>query len=244
MPTQKMQPPTNGSVPNPDPTERTVEQLLREIATAREIVEANNRATREVLETRLAGMDKAIELLQVFTNKLPSQIKGEVGQLQQLHEEKFDSVEKRTEIQFEGIATQFTERDTRSDQIVKDSSKAIDAAFAAADKAVAKTETAFAKQIDEQGKRVDEMKDRFAGDLGDVKQRLQAVESRKQGSGEVISYVIGAAAVVFAIFVYVSNNNKPQPSSGAPQVVYLPSPGAAGAPPVISAPATVVPPPR
>lgn len=65
-------PSSDGSVPNPDPTERTVEQLLREIATSREIVEGIGQGTREVLETRLAGMDKAIELLQQTTNKIPA----------------------------------------------------------------------------------------------------------------------------------------------------------------------------
>jgi hypothetical protein len=82
------------STPRPDPTILTTQQLLREVS-----------MTRDVIETRLSGMDKAIELLQVATDKLPDKIHQATARLQELHEEKFRSIQ-----------VQFEERDTRANQ--------------------------------------------------------------------------------------------------------------------------------
>src|ERR1700722_8973849 len=115
-PLQVSMPPLIGPSPNLDPTARTIEALQREISTARQIVEANGRGTREVLETRLAGMDKAIELLQKTTDVLPAQIRNEVKQLEALHSEKFRSIEAQIVTHLGGIDKQFAERDKRTEQ--------------------------------------------------------------------------------------------------------------------------------
>jgi hypothetical protein len=120
-----------GSVPNPDPTQRTVEQLQRDIGATRQILEAAIKGSKEVFETRLSGMDKAIELLQTATDRLPDKIKDAVGQLQQLHDERFHSVNNQLAAAMEGIEKQFTERDKRTEQLSLADKTAIAAALQA-----------------------------------------------------------------------------------------------------------------
>src|SRR6185369_13411363 len=144
-----------GSRPVPDPTLLTTQQLIRE-----------NLWLREVLETRLTGIqeanllrqnntnarfeayDKAIKLLQDISDKFPGRIDEKINSLKEVHEEKFASIQ-----------VQFRERDVRTEQSSKDSKVAVDAALQAAKEAVgeqnkssaltiAKSEASMTKQID------------------------------------------------------------------------------------------------
>lgn len=214
-----MQSPANGTVPNPDPTERTVEQLLREIATSRETTEAKATGVREVIETRLSGMDKAIELLQHTANKMPQFIKDEVAQLRELHQEKFNSIGTQIDIQFGAIATQFGERDKRTDQLSLSDKTAINAALAAQEKqAVAqnesnaaanvKMETNFSKLIDQGQALLLEVRRNTEAQINDLKSRLDKGEGGAASSREVkkdshdnLSLILAAAAVLIAIGV-------------------------------------------
>jgi len=92
---------------------------------------------KEIIETRLLGNDKAIELVREEAHQIPVLIRAEVSQLKELHNEKFDSVQR-----------QFSERDVRTEQTSKDNKVAIDAALQAQKEAVAKSEVGFTKQID------------------------------------------------------------------------------------------------
>lgn len=172
-------------VPNPDPTVRTVEQLQREIA-----------ASREIIETRIAGMDKAIELLQRQTDRFPDHVRGVVEQLQRLHEEKFASIE-----------TQFIERDTRTEQTSRDSKVAVDAALQAAKEAVgeqnksnalaiAKSEAAFTKQIDQIGVLLTTTSNNTDAKIDDLKARIQAMESIKKGGVEIWAVLFGVVGLL------------------------------------------------
>lgn len=184
-----MQSPSNGSVPNPDPTERTVEQLLREIATSREIVEAKANGNREVVETRLAGMDTAIELLQEASDKIPQFIKDQVAQLQQLHEEKFISVSALVATRFDSIGTQFAERDKRTEQLSLSDKTAIAAALQAQKEAAGaqnesnttantKMEANFAKLIDQTQTLLQAVTRNTDDKINDLKSRLDKGEGR------------------------------------------------------------------
>lgn len=132
--------------PNPDPTALSTEQLLREVHHLNEAINCE----REIRETRLTAMDKALSLLQSFADKSPTTaaVGQSVSELAKLTEEKFRSVE-----------TSLKERDARTEQTSKDSKIAVDAAFAAAKEAVAeqnksnalsisKSEAAFTKLLD------------------------------------------------------------------------------------------------
>src|SRR6185369_6029345 len=142
--------------PVPDPTLLTTQQLLRE-----------NLWLREVLETRLNGMDKAIELLQATADKFPARIDEKIVSLQQVHEEKFNSIQ-----------VQFKERDVRTEQTSKDSKVAIDAALQATKEssveqnksfalATAKSEAGFSKQIDQLGVLIQTMTKAFDDKIDD-----------------------------------------------------------------------------
>lgn len=173
-------------IPVPDPTERTTENLLREV-----------RNVREVIETRLNGMDKAIELLQRTTDKFPEQIVQAVDQLKELHTEKFAS-----------IATQFVERDTRSEQTARDSKVAVDAALKAQQEAfseqskssalaIAKSEAATTKQIDLLGNQRSTDTSNLNDKIDDLKARVTGFESYKKGGSEGLG---AAGAIVIGVF--------------------------------------------
>lgn len=156
--------------PVPDPTILTTQQLDREI-----------NSLREVLETRMAGMDKAIVLLQAANDKIPSAVDEKIHSLREIQEEKFSSVQ-----------TQFKERDTRSEQTSKDSKVAVDAALQAAKEAVgeqnkssalaiAKSETSTVKQIDQLGVLIQTTSKALDDKIADIKDRLTRIEGKGEG---------------------------------------------------------------
>jgi hypothetical protein len=172
--------------PRPDPTVLTTQQLLRELASMREIIEA-----------RLDGMDKAIVLIQNAVERTPT-----IAEIYAEFREKSNSVQ-----------TQFRERDARVEQTSKDSKVAVDAALQAAKEAVgeqnkssslaiAKSEAATMKQIDQLGILIQNMEKGLNDKVGDMKDRLTLIEGRSTGKGEswgVILGSIGAMAGVLSI---------------------------------------------
>jgi hypothetical protein len=170
-----------------DPSFLTTQQLYREISTSREIAETRIVGSMQVITTRIDAMDKAVELLRTSTDRIPAQFQTAVLQLQELHEEKFKSIE-----------TQFAERDTRTEQTSRDSKVAVDAALQAAKEAVgeqnksnalaiAKSEATFTKQIDQIGVLISTMQKGIDDKIDDIKTRLQAIESRRDASRETKS---------------------------------------------------------
>lgn len=178
-----------------DPTVLTTQLMQRELA-----------ALKEILETRLAGMDKAIELLQVSTSKLPFIIDEKVTHLRQLHSENFRSIEK----QFEGIAT-------LANQAAMSSKVAIDAALQAFDKATAKSEAGVDTRINQlmasTDKRFDQVDKQFNTAMVSrdvlieaIRERTTSLETRMaaaegRGSGYQSSWVVlvGAIGVIATI---------------------------------------------
>jgi hypothetical protein len=173
------------------------EILRREISSSREIVETQLNGLRQIFETRTGGLERDMVLLQARAERLQTTIQVEIGHLERLHQEKFDS-----------ITTQFKERDTRTEQTSRDSKVAVDAALQAAKEAVgeqnksnalaiAKSEATFTKQIDQIGVLVTSMGKGFDDKVDDIKSRLQAMESQRKGAGDV--WAIWFAATGFAI---------------------------------------------
>ena len=183
--------------PRPDPTVLTTDQVRREI-----------QMLRDVLETRLAGSDKAIELLQASTDKFPTFVKNAVNELKELHEEKFRS-----------IAVQFVERDTRTEQTSRDSKVAVDAALQAAKEAVgeqnkssalaiAKSEASTTKQIDQITVLIQSTAKGTDDKIDDLKTRMTAMEGVRAGGGaslavvfSVVSALGSIVAILIALFV-------------------------------------------
>jgi len=137
--------PTAERVPVPDPT-RLTSQALREAILA----------LKEIIYTRLEGMDKALELLQDRSDRFPAELETKIALLRDILRERFNGIA----LQFDGIQLQFKERDTRVEQTARDSKTAVDAALqaakeavekqnAAASQAALKSESAFTKSIDQ-----------------------------------------------------------------------------------------------
>lgn len=78
-----------GRVPVPDPTLLTTQQLIREI-----------KALQEIVDAKLAGMDKATSSLEILIN------------------EKIDAVAQRSDERHRGVQMQFSERNARFDQAI------------------------------------------------------------------------------------------------------------------------------
>jgi hypothetical protein len=146
----------------PDPTRLTTEQLRRELATLREII-----------ETRLDGMDRATNLVCTQTTDVRAEIEqirarlreetaAEVGQLRELLQTRLDGMDQAIRLnaeiigrmpaerdaaikhladlhdeKFASIALQFAERDVRTEQATEGAKQALDAALLAQKELVA-----------------------------------------------------------------------------------------------------------
>jgi len=152
-------------------------------------------------------MDKAINLIQAQSDRAPqhidSAITAAVGRLQELHSEKFES-----------IATQFKERDIRTEQTSRDNKVAIDAALQAQKEAVgkqnesnsqaiAKSEAAFIKQIDQIGILITTMGIATDGKISDIKERLTTIEGIKKGGTDAWAYIISIASIAVAVLAVI-----------------------------------------
>jgi DNA-binding transcriptional regulator YiaG len=199
-----------GSRPVPDPTVLTTELVDRAIAAERERTEAQ----LDVLRERLQGIDRATELRLMGIVEIPKTIDEKVGNLANLTDERFRS-----------IATQFLERDTRSERESRDNKVAVDAAFAAQKEAAAKQDESNAKSIEKSENKTAETI-RSNADLskteigalrdqvGDMKERVSRLETaqqtrteqsveRKSSSGLTAVWAGFAVAFIMAIITVV-----------------------------------------
>lgn len=186
-----------GSRPVPDPTVLTSAALRMGLE-----------ALREVLETRLDGMDKAIELLQATSDKFPARIDEKIEALRGVQEEKFRSIQ-----------VQFAERDVRTDQTSRDSKVAVDAALQAAKEAVAeqnrssalaiaKSEASTMKQIDQQGLLIQTTAKASDEKIDDIKERLTRIEGKGEGASNAKTagqatgnYIMGIVGLIAGILI-------------------------------------------
>ena len=156
-------------------------------------------ALREIIEARLAGNDKIAALLQAQLEQGSTASNVEVGHLRTEHEEKFKS-----------IATQFTERDIRTEQTARDSKVAVDAALQAQKEAtglqnesnnasISKSEAAFTKQIDQIGVIINTTTKGTDEKIEDIKTRITQIEGRSSGHNETWGYVVGAVGLMIGL---------------------------------------------
>ena len=187
-----------GSTPVPDPTVLTTQQLVREIA-----------ASREIIETRLDAMDTATRLNKEATDNIPNAIEHRVRELEKLHAEKFIGVEK-----------QFNERDVRNDKVADLNQKALDAALQAAKEAAGKTELSFTKQIADLTEQFNTKNEALDVRVNDLKGRLDKGEGTtdtKKESKAQTNWMVGLlivagitlVGVIVDIVALISNIHKP-----------------------------------
>jgi hypothetical protein len=114
------------SKPNPDPTIATNDAVERAMKSERDYVDGKI----EMIDERFAGMDKATQLRLQAIDHMPERIDEKVAHLGSLTNVRFE----KTDVRFEGIQTQFDERDERAARESRDNKIAVDAAFAAQEK--------------------------------------------------------------------------------------------------------------
>ena len=198
-----------GSRPFPDPTDATTQQLFREISSLRDSVIAHSDSNRSVMEARIDGMSKAVEVFQADLTRVPTQLDRAVTGLRELIDSRihnldalmgrFDVEHQRllaeikdisinghelaavTAQRFTGVAEQFRERDTRTDQRAGDTKLAVDAAFAAAKEATAKIEAGFTKSIDALQELLKATAKSSDDKIDDLRGRLTGMEARAAG---------------------------------------------------------------
>lgn len=161
-----------------DPTRRTLEQSRRDIEALREYLVAIIDGNRGEIGAQLTGNAKAVELLQVATDKQPKLISEAVAQLEALQNETFRSIQ-----------TQFVERDKRTEQLSIADKTAIAAALQAQKEAagatndsnnaaVTKMENNFAKLIEQTQNLLQQSTKNFDDKIDDLKNRLTTIEGR------------------------------------------------------------------
>ena len=183
------------ALPNsaPDPTVLTTEQLLREVETVKEWVQAQ----LAVRDQRLDSIDKATSVFNESLTRVPTDVQNQVGHLKELSDEKFAS-----------IHLQFKERDTRSERESRDNKVAVDAAFAAQKEAAAKQDDANQKAIDKSENATSDTINKLAelfetrttglsGLIADLKLTVSGIVSVKQGGKE-------ATTAVYAFITFVA----------------------------------------
>jgi hypothetical protein len=208
-----------GNIPIPDPSILTTEQLRRELA-----------ALREILETRLSGMDRATEILadelvkltNEFRDRLDHQSSDRDVQLAALREAmtlQIQMVKEVTNERFAAVDTRFLERDTRTEQEKLESRISLDAALAAAKEAVGeqnksntlainKSEAANKEKIDAQGVQSATSIKGLEDKIADLKGRIDRNEGKTQGGAALWAGIIGVVVVlVMAIGIYVNARN-------------------------------------
>lgn len=136
--------PIQMSVPTPDPTLLTTENLRREISGLRELLEGRIDGRAHTVNTRLDAMDKALALFQTIADRLPQQMDTRVEHLDAVMGGRFTTVNER----FHGIDTQFQERDVRVRDAALSQTTAVNAALQAQKEAAGEQVKSFEKSID------------------------------------------------------------------------------------------------
>ena len=198
------------STPNPDPTVLTTEQMLREVSNVKDLLEAAIGGEIKGINTRLEAMDKAIILLQTTMDTFPTARKDIVAHLQELHTERFNSLQTSIismrdilDQKFVAIDKQFTALDKLIEQASTKDSKALDAALATQKEAaskqndsnndsIRKSEDGFREQLKQLNELNRETTKSLTDKIDDMKGRLGALESYRV-------FLVGAIALLVAL---------------------------------------------
>lgn len=180
------------STPVPDPTTLTTDALHREIATAKEII-----------GTRIDGMDKALQLLDAQQSRVPSETSKEITHLKEL------------------VWTRFLERDLRTNQQQTDSKDALQAALKSSNAATVKAEESLNKRFDiadtartQLEERVRLMMPRTESEslhkahtdrINGLVSAIAANTERREGAGQswqtIVTVIMAAASIASTIYV-------------------------------------------
>lgn len=196
----------NGSdtnVPVPDPSLLTTQQLREGLSDLEKLI-----------GVRLDAIDEATNLRLAAFAHVPDQIKERVGELRDLHNEKFRSQSVQVEERFSSVALQFEERDKRGERESRDNKVAVDAAFAAQKEAaseqnksntlaISKSEASTAETINKLEQLVSANIQGLNDKVDDIKAtaatlRQEVTSSINQIRSELIAYKSGAESALLS----------------------------------------------
>jgi hypothetical protein len=187
-----------GWTPRPDPTLLTTQQLIREQAGLKELVLSIVDGKFQVIDTRLAGMDKAMGLVQVQQNGWQDVINASVANLRVLHDEKFNGAievvnEKITSLanvttqQFKNIDDKFAEKDKAVSVGLSAQKESAAAQQDSNNTATRKMEDNFTKLLDQGREIVAEIRRNTETQITDIKSRLDKGEGKSEVSDPAIA---------------------------------------------------------
>jgi phage shock protein A len=159
---------------SPDPTSLTTQALWREV-----------QHLKELFETRISGMEKAIEVAHDDLVRVPTETQKQVGNLRDLHDEKFAGVQK-----------QFEDRDKRTDLALQAAKELVVQQNISAAQSAAKQEASFSKQIDAQGVLLQTTAGALDDKVDDIKDRLTRIEGKGEGVSASWGWLVGAVGLL------------------------------------------------
>lgn len=243
-----------GNNPGPDPTVLTTQALYREITAVTSIIGQRIDALLALQDEKQLATDQKIDLqvtarkeaLQAIKEDWRHEHENLIKEIDktfsatthiraaevQLVSNQVEHLSETVEERFRSIATQFLERDTRSERESRDNKVAVDAAFAAQKEAAAKQEETFSKGIDKseaatqetinkltelfrttnQGlsDKVDDLKQRLVDSERNTQQRITEVAStasqfsqQKQGAADSRAVIAWAITGLLTIMLIV-----------------------------------------
>lgn len=184
------------STPNPDPTVLTTQALQREIESVRERFDDKIELSRQVVDARLDGIINEIVALRSIVESAPDRRDQALEQIREFMEQKFSE-------KFQAIDTRFGERDLRATLSQTSNKEAIGAALTAVKETNTKSETAFTKQIDQLMALIYSAQKGADEKIGDIKDRLTIMESRKVGEKEATTTHLQVARDNTAVWAMV-----------------------------------------
>lgn len=181
--------------PIPDPTRLTTAQLLRELGSARDILEATIAGKVELLNAHVGALNHQISQLWSVHDLVPRQIAEKVDTLRHLHEERLGHLEsllQERNLRFDHSLVEYNdhiksllhERDLRFDQSDKEVKTALTVAFSAQKETADKSEANVIKQIDAQAAVIQTVFKSLDDKITDSKERLTRIEAANVGSGQ------------------------------------------------------------
>jgi cation transport regulator ChaB len=181
----------------PDPSRLSSEAIVRAVSAERDYQNGQT----DVLRARLNGMDEATRVLHETVTRTPTDIQKAITHLQELHSERFSSVE-----------TQFKERDTRGEREARDNKLAVDAAFAAQEKqaaaqdvsnkeAINKSEKSTAETIKTNQELGKATTDALTKSLDEVKLAVAQINAGKQGGKDTLNGIYALAGFLVSLLL-------------------------------------------
>jgi hypothetical protein len=172
-----------------DPSALTTASLLREVAHLKELFNTQIGS----VEIRMNAIEKASEVFQDGLTRVPTQVQQEIAHLKELHESKFHAIHDKFDVR-DVTARHAAEADALALQAAFDAQKGLAASQAeSSERAIAKAEAATTKQIDQAIALIGANKASQDAMVGDLKDRVIAIEGR--GSGYASSWVIFLGAL-------------------------------------------------